>query len=555
MEFVEKFVMKYASAVYHVSVDKSLEDQYNDLIAQCKIFNNKLNSKVLSKNLKKEKLSNEISVLLKMKELAELKEASYLMQKIQVKEDIDKISDSVIGISDKTASKIHGLQSDVNELAVRNRQLEEQLKECRLSLTSHAAQVYSLVLKNSQMEKLIATLEGQLDKANCQLHNKEQCIQSLASEKCSTETVNVCTLSNEGTMDAGYRSPLIDNSPLLTISEKLHLCQLLGKFESHISPVILSNRFEHVVQQYNLNNKNAWSLLQVWLPGPIAGQLKTEQMGDGCNGAEIRRKELQRIIGGRDIRGENALAMTRFRRYDDPLLFCNNYLSLYRTVYNCLEMSQDDANFLCSMANHCNVDYTTRMTLRNTSSYENFVNILRDWCNESKEQYEPSENVSAVYRPRRQGYVRYCYKCGQPGHIKRYCNTPNMYPERKSHLLHQEIDSVETEEESISYNTEFIETCEEIGNVETDPDTNAPKPETLRSPNDKSKTGKRQMSHNKQQKEGANIPMIDPWVSLPFWLFWSWSQIALPLLLNCPAPFANMVRLETMYHVILKQGD
>ncbi|XP_077134839.1 posterior protein-like [Ranitomeya variabilis] len=302
--------------------------------------------------------------------------------------------------------------------------------------------------------------------------------------------------------------------------------------------------------------ENAWSLLQVWLPGPIAGQLKTEQMGDSCNGAEIRRKELQRIIGGRDIRGENALAMTRFRRYDDPLLFCNNYLSLYRTVYNCLEMSQDDANFLCSMANHCNVDYTTRMTLRNTSSYENFVNILRNWCNDSKEQYEPSENVSAVYRPRRRGYVRYCYKCGQPGHIKRYCNTPNMYPHRKSHSLHQEIDSVEAEEESISYNTEFIETCEEIGNVETDPDTNAPKPETLRSPNDKSKTEKRQeMSYNKQQKESANIPMIDPWVSLPFWLFWSWSQIALPLLLNCPAPFAKMVGLETMYHVILKQGD
>ncbi|CAJ0937966.1 unnamed protein product [Ranitomeya imitator] len=183
MEFVEKFVKKYASAVYHVSVDKSLEVQYNDLIAQCKIFNNKLNSKVLSKNLKKEKLSNEISVLLKMKELADLKEANYLMQRLQVKEDIEKISDSVIGISDNTTSKIHGLQSDVNELAVINRQLEEQLKECRLSVTSHAAQVYSLELKNSQMEKLIATLESQLDKANCQLHNKEQCIQSLTSKE------------------------------------------------------------------------------------------------------------------------------------------------------------------------------------------------------------------------------------------------------------------------------------------------------------------------------------------------------------------------------------
>ncbi|CAJ0955463.1 unnamed protein product [Ranitomeya imitator] len=134
MEFVEKFVKKYTSAVYHVSVDKSLEVQYNDLIAQRKIFNNKLNSKVLSKNLKKEKLSNEISLLLKMKELTELKEANWWKKRLQVKEDIDKINDSVIGISDNTTSKIHGLQSDVNELAVRNRQLEEQLKECILPM-------------------------------------------------------------------------------------------------------------------------------------------------------------------------------------------------------------------------------------------------------------------------------------------------------------------------------------------------------------------------------------------------------------------------------------
>ncbi|XP_073519477.1 posterior protein-like [Phyllobates terribilis] len=431
MEFVEKHV-KYASAIYHVSADKSLEVQYKDLVSQCKIYNNKLNNKILSKKSKKEKLSNEISVLLKMKELSEMKEASWWKQRLQIKEDIDKISDSVIEISDSTTSEMDGLRSHVDELAVRNEKLEEQLKECRLSVTSHANQVFSLELKNSQMEKLIATLERQLGEVKCQLHNKEQHIQSLTSKKCSLET----------------------ESSLLTISEKLHLCQLLGKFDSHISPVLLSNRFEAVVQQYSLNNKNAWSLFQAWLPGPLVAQLSSAHMSDNCKGAELRRKELQRVIGGRDTTGENVLAMTRFRRYDDPLLFCNDYLALYRTVYNCLDMSQDDANFLYSMANHCNVDYTTRVALRNSSSYGNFVNILRDWCNEFKEQYETSTNISAVHRPRRRGYVRYCYGCGRPGHIKRYCNTPYMYPEPNIHSFHQGIDSIESdEEESTSNNT------------------------------------------------------------------------------------------------------
>ncbi|XP_073507440.1 posterior protein-like [Phyllobates terribilis] len=486
MEFVEKYVKKYASAIYHVSADKSLEVQYKDLVSQCKIYNIKLNSKVLSKKLKKEKLSNEISVLLKMKELSEMKEANWWKRRQQIKEDIDKISDSVIEISDNTASEMDGLRSHVDKLAVRNEKLEEELKECRLSVTSHANQVFSLELKNSQMEKLIATLERQLDEAKCQLHNKEQHIQSLTSKKCSLETVNVCTLSNENTRNVRCSFPLIDSAqlhtiseklhlcqllamvstsisaPLHTISEKLHLCQLLGKFDSHISPILLSSRFEAVVQQYSLNNKNAWSLFQAWLPGPLAAQLSSAHMSDNCKGAELRRKELQDIIGGRDTRGENALAITRFRRYDDPLLFCNNYLTLYKTVYNCLDMSPDDANFLYSMANHCNVDYTTRVALRNSSSYGNFVNILRDWCNESKEQYETSTNVSAVYRPKRRGYVRYCYGCGRPGHIKRYCNTPYMYPEPNIHSFHQGIDSIELMRENLPLITQSSQRLETI---------------------------------------------------------------------------------------------
>ncbi|XP_075193873.1 posterior protein-like [Anomaloglossus baeobatrachus] len=543
MEFVEKYVKKYASAVYHVSADKSLQVQYKDLIAQCKSYNNNLNNKVLSRKLKKEKLSNEISVLIKIKELADLKEANWWKQRLQMKEDIDKISDSVVEISDNTTSEIHGLQSDVSELAVRNRKLEEQLKECRLSSTSQATQVCSLELKISQMEKLIATLERQLDEAKCQLHNKEQYIQSLKSKICSLETVNVCTLSNEDTRDVRYRSPLVDCNPLLTISEKLHLCQLLGKFDSDISPVILSNRFEAVVQQYNLNNKNAWSLLQAWLPGPLAAQLRSEQMGDNCTGAELRRKELQRIIGGRDTRGEKTLAISRFRRYDDPTLFCNNYLALYRTVYNCLDMSQDDASFLYSMANRCNVDYTTRVTLRNTNSFENFVNILRDWCNESKEQYETSENVSAMYRPKRRGYVRYCYKCGSPGHIKRYCNTPDIYPEPKSHSLLQEIDSVEAEEELATNNTQFTEIYEKICEIKAHTDTTAPKPQTMQSPKpEKGETGKQQETpYCRPQKEDANVPVFSLLESQLFCLFWSWSQIALPLLLTNTTQCTNTV--------------
>ncbi|XP_069837958.1 posterior protein-like [Dendropsophus ebraccatus] len=187
------------------------------------------------------------------------------------------------------------------------------------------------------------------------------------------------------------------------------------------------------------------------LPGPLAAQLSLADMGDHCRGAKLRRKELQRILGGRDTRGENALRKSRFRQHDDPILFCNNHLTLYKSVYNCPDMSQDDASFLYSMANRCNVDYTTRIALRNAKSYERFINILRDWCEDSRDSYETSENISMVYRPKRRWYVRYCYRCGRPGHIKRFCNTPYIYPETEVHSLQQEIDSVQSEDEISSH--------------------------------------------------------------------------------------------------------
>ncbi|XP_073411812.1 uncharacterized protein [Dendrobates tinctorius] len=219
-----------------------------------------------------------------------------------------------------------------------------------------------------------------------------------------------------------------------------------------------------------LNPLKAHRICQIQVVETATGKQNQNEVED-CRVSN--RSELQSTLSRRNTRGGKAPAMLRFRRSDDPMLFCSNYLALYRNVCNHPDMSQNDPSFLFSMANHCNVDYATRVSLRNTSSYERFVKLLTEWCLKSKEQDEVSENVSTVYRP------RYCFKCGKIGHIKRYCNTR---PE--SHSLHQNIDRMENKEGLAIYDTEF--TCKKA-----DFATTAQKSQEMQIPTvDKSETGK-----------------------------------------------------------------
>ncbi|KAG8559419.1 hypothetical protein GDO81_017331 [Engystomops pustulosus] len=488
MELVQNFVKKYASARYQSCADGSLEEQYKELMMQCKAHNKKLHRKVLSKRGKKERLGNEIMMLIKMKELAEVKEVNWYIQRLQCKESIDRISDSVIEISAKTTSEMDNLQAKVDELTLRNEDLDKQLDECRLSSVSTETHTQSLEREIHQRDMIITSLK--------------------------------------------------EKSPTLTIQDRLHLCQVIGEWDTNESPIIVSNKFEAVVKQYNLCNKDAWSLLQAWLPGPLATQLSSAHMGDEDCGADLRRKELQRIMGGRDIRGENTLRRYRFRTGDDPLIFCNKYLTLFRSVYNCPDMSQDDSDFLYSMANQCNVDYTTKIGLRNATSLENFINILRDWCEESNNRDEPSGYLSTEYRARRTRYVRYCYGCGRPGHIKRFCDVNNANHETHYNSLHAEIDVIEPEtieEAMTSFGSSHTETCEETLAPPENSHTETCEENTSHAnkiPNIHRDKKEQPPSHCRQHKEGANVPVYNPWAGLPFWLFWSWSQIALPLLIN-----------------------
>ncbi|XP_072285241.1 posterior protein-like [Pyxicephalus adspersus] len=263
MELVYTYVNKHASASYHTCADEPVKSQFETLLSRCKEHNSKLHNK-LTKKVNKEKLANEIAVLLRIKGIAE-QQGEYW----------------------------------------------------------------------SRDRKELNTWRG---------------VQSADAPRAARE-----------------------NASTLTVQDKYHLCQILGEFNGLESPVSISNKLEAVVCQYGLNNKDACALLKAWLPGPLTAQISMNN--DQLVGAEGRRKELQRVLGSRDRRGTQDLSRMKFRRGDDPIIFFNEYLSLYRVVYNCPDISSDDMEFLYSM-----------IALRNASSYQQFINILRDWCEQDKER-------------------------------------------------------------------------------------------------------------------------------------------------------------------------
>ncbi|PIO36870.1 hypothetical protein AB205_0092230, partial [Aquarana catesbeiana] len=302
MELVYTYFKKYVSASYHSCADEPLKSQCKVLLSQCQQHNRRL-GKQLKKKVKKERLANEIAVLIKY--ISEQMEGKWEAERRRLGEDIEEISENLLKIA--TAS-------------------------------------------SSEMDELW------LNQAICQ-----------------KETVS-------------YKN---------SFRERLTLCQILGEFNALESPVSLSNKFEALVLKFHLNNEDACSLLKAWLPGPLAGQLSA-QVND--NLAEVRRKELQRIVDSRD-NDMSDLQQMKFRRGDDPILFCGEYLALYTKVFNCPDLLEDDTSFIYSMANKCYVSYPTRMALRNAKSYQNVVNILRDFCQESSDrEYGSKAGVSVISR-------------------------------------------------------------------------------------------------------------------------------------------------------------
>ncbi|XP_040197601.1 posterior protein-like [Rana temporaria] len=384
MELVYTYVKKHASVSYHSCADEPLKSQCNALLSQCQQHNARLVGKQIKK-VEKERLANEIAALIRIKVLSEEMGGKSEADSRRAAEDVGRFSEQLRKIATTSSNEIEKLQTKADSMSAINRGLEEQLQMQRADSQMKSKLLESLQIKLSEMEEVVISLERKLAKANSQLLTKEQYIVSLNEHKGSCELASICTVTEEKSRSETQSdiAPMAakQNNSVITIQERLTLCQVLGEFNSLESPMSLSNKFEALVLKFHLNNEDACSLLKAWLPGPVVGKLSA-QVNDNLADAEVRRRELRRIVDSRD-NGMSDLQRMKFRRGNDPILFCSEYLALYTKVFNCPDLLEDDASFIYSMANKCYVSYPARMALRNARSYQNFVNILRDYCQES----------------------------------------------------------------------------------------------------------------------------------------------------------------------------
>ncbi|PIO13280.1 hypothetical protein AB205_0158940 [Aquarana catesbeiana] len=378
MEAIEGFVNKYGCVRFESIKENALTHQYNDLLRQCNTHNDAIKHKKSSKKGKKQRLANAVCMLLKMKEIAEQKELEWYKDRTELIAKIEEVSKGVSEVAANTDSNV----CECDEL-------------------------------RDEIEQLVIENESPNQSSSLFTPGTERTGQGLG------------IIRREGNTQ----------STTLSIQDRTNLCQILGKFDTSASPISLSNRLEAVVAQYILNNRDACALLRAWLPLQLCEKLQppvgshrglTPELNSNWGNSADRMREMQRIMGGRDTRGSDALENTKFRRGMDPILFCSEYLSIYKLTYNCPDMSPDDGSFLCSMANKCTcIDYHTRIALRNATSYQTFLNTLRDWVRETEQDNRPHKRISEIAKS--EGRVRFtgkCYRCGNTGHLIKDCKLP-----------------------------------------------------------------------------------------------------------------------------------
>ncbi|KAM4048941.1 posterior protein-like [Anomaloglossus baeobatrachus] len=538
MELVNKYIEKYASAQFNTCTDDALTHQFNDLMKQCEGQNDNT-SKGSKKKAKKEKLANILCMLLKMKGIAEQKELLWYTEKAQLRGDVDKIEQDVsmaIASAENDSCEYEDLRDEMDNMVQQNCELEDKLEEYKERYKLREQRISLLEEREAKYEDVMAILRNQLHDTNVKLELKEQCIRSLKSQDgtrvnnhscnqiCSPddqkerdwkrgEEQPVCTADSlEGNLDQSsslftpesgrnrqIRENLLINSSnqiqctTLSIQEKTNLCQVLGKFDTSASAISLSNRLEAVVTQYNLGNRAACALLRVWLPSQLCEKLQppvgshkglSVDLESNWGNASDRMKELKRVMGGRDTRGTNALENAKLNRGDDPIIFCSEYLTLYRSTYNCPDMSPDDSSFLYSMANKCTfVDYPTKVALRNANSYQAFVNILKDWIQDTSHDNKPQKRISEVVK--NEGKVKFvgkCYKCGYTGHAMKDCRNGRKVNNNRPFIARKqkpETDSANNGGQSVPEVTLYGPLLEELRKIGK---AMAEKPEELKTP-------------------------------------------------------------------------
>ncbi|XP_071985268.1 posterior protein-like [Engystomops pustulosus] len=428
MEVVRKFFKKCTSACYVTSADDDTSYQFNDLTKQ----SNEKGSNRRS-GVKVKLVSKFVSKLMKRKNIKNQEKLQCQSEKVQIREEQREIQPSVnVVIANVVKEKCEYLR-DQGDVVQQNCDLGDKLEEYDTSCRLKEQHVVSIVEERHRDYEYDAVIKDQLHDANLQLLQKEQCTVNVSlavkenhresycgDEACRSDDQEnterkwgveqpppkrISSLFTPVSEENRRRTAILNlnsgdllQSGTMSIPIKTNLCQVTS-----ISP---SNKLESVVPQYSLNNRDERALLWEWLQSQSGSKLQPPRETPTGLPAEMnlandddRVKEMHR--------GSKAPDNTKLKREDDLINVCSSYLTLYTAIYKCLDMSQGESNFANFMTDKFTfVDCPTKVSLRNASSYQTFVNSLEDWSQQTSQYIKIQEKL---------------FKCANTGHTIKGC--------------------------------------------------------------------------------------------------------------------------------------
>ncbi|KAM4652025.1 posterior protein-like [Discoglossus pictus] len=421
MDVIENYISKYATIKFEVKSGGSLINQWLAVWQTC----NKVNSQIKSD---KKKLANALAMFMAGKLASEATELRYINKITELMAENHRLKEQIGARSeDRPPCKCKTLLRELHQLRQDNETLQEEVIKLDVEkdkLQDELDECYNRCLISEQLVRTVqsklttsvpAVAVGRPLPRECPIADKvgsqkvspnRQVREEKASWDADTRVLAEAQGVTQDDLDISEDSSEDDNKVYLSLDDSTDLskagspkspkslsaqssCQLralIGPWDASVPPELFMLRFEQVVKQFSLGNRDACHLLKVCLPPDVAAQLEGAALTDlGCDSEDDRHwandterlSELKKALQTPVIIDWDYVLKIKMGPNEPPISFAKRLHAAFKVVMRNDNLSKDDPLFLSFMASQIpQVTREFRPILSSATSFSHFMALL-----------------------------------------------------------------------------------------------------------------------------------------------------------------------------------